>query len=191
MNGSPHIDSRIDVSVDWAFQPDFPKSWLRAAVKAVLGVALAEGERCQVSLLVTGDETVRGLNRDYRGLDEVTDVLSFSSSHAGHWQGEVDQPKVHRQSQGAGDGLPFVYPPDEPPPLGEVVISYPQAQRQASANGVPLYRELAQLIVHGVLHLVGHDHLEPQEEAKMQAMERAALATIQVLEIPHIRTTIK
>ena len=191
MNGSPQIDSQIDVSVDRAFQPDLPESWLGAAVKAALGVALAEGERCQVSVLVTGDETVRRLNRDYRGLDEVTDVLSFSSSHAGRWQGEVDQPRVHRQSQGAGDELPFVYPPDEPPPLGEVVISYPQAQRQASASGQPLYQELAKLIVHGVLHLVGHDHLEPQEEAKMQAKERAALAAIPVVAIPHIRTKIK
>ena len=182
---------QIDITIAPSFHNDLAESWIYTVVEAGLEAAVAPDEACQVSLLVTGDETVRGLNRDYRGLDEVTDVLSFSSSHAGHWQGEVDQPKVHRQSQAPGDELPFVYPPDEPPPLGEVVISYPQAQRQASASGEPLYQELAQLIVHGVLHLVGHDHLEPQEEAKMQAMERAALAAIPVVAIPHIRTKIK
>lgn len=164
------------------------ETWLRTAVKAALDVALAGGAAHQVGLVVTVDETVRVLNRDYRGLDEVTDVLSFSASHSGHWDGEGQSPATIQDDLGQ-DGLPaFVYPPDEPAPLGEVVISYPQAQRQASARGVPLDRELALLIVHGVLHLAGHDHLEPREEAKMQAKERAALRLIPDTAIPQAAT---
>ena len=148
-----------------------------------MSVALPEGNECQVSLVITGDEAVRRLNRDYRGLDEVTDVLSFSASHPGHWEGEGDPIDEHQSpSQGmkgeAGNGSPFVYPPGEPVPLGDVVICYPQAQRQATEKDVPVDQELVLLIVHGVLHLVGHDHLEPDEESEMQSKEQSALSAI-------------
>ena len=139
------------------------------------------GETCEVSLVVTGDETVRELNRDYRGLDEVTDVLSFSPLHSGHWEGETPQ------DRGDLDGTAesgFVYPPGEAAPLGDVIISFPQAQRQASERSEPLDREMALLIVHGVLHLAGHDHAEPAEETEMRAKEKAALKMIPRLEMP-------
>ena len=152
--------------------------WLRAAVAKALGVALPGGEAYQVSLMVTCDETVRSLNRDYRGLDEVTDVLSFSPSHSGHWEGESEPLEVDDVEPIDADIPAFVYPPGEVAPLGEVVIAYPQAQRQALQRGVPLDQELALLIVHGVLHLAGHDHLESQEQTEMQEKERAALEAI-------------
>jgi len=155
-------------------------------VEAALDVALTDGAAPQVSLVVTGDEVVRVLNRDYRGLDEATDVLSFSATHPGHWEGEGQSSGINQEDLGDGGQPAFVYPPDEPAPLGEVVIAYPQAQRQASARGVPLDRELALLIVHGVLHLAGHDHLEPGEEAVMQAKEQAALRSIPDAAIPQV-----
>ena len=183
MNGSSQSGSQIDVSVHESYQEDLPEPWLRAAMAAALGEALPEDEVCQVSLLVTSDETVRGLNGDFRGPDEVTDVLSFSASHPGHWEGTSSPPEGHQLNHGVGAAPAFAYPPEEPTPLGEVIISYPQAQRQASERGVPVDQELALLIVHGVLHLAGHDHLEPGEEAEMQAKERAALETV-----PRLRT---
>ena len=126
-----------------------------------------------MSLAVTNDETIRDLNRDYRGLDEVTDVLAFSASFSGHWEGEPDQSNSH------GPDMPdFVFPPGEAAPLGEVVIAYPQAKRQAEQRGVALGDELAMLTIHGVLHLAGHDHADPQEQAEMQAKERAALEAL-------------
>ena len=75
-------------------------------------------------------------------------------------------------------GLDFVMPPGEPSPLGEVIVSYPQAERQAEERSTPLEHELALLVVHGVLHLTGHDHLESEETALMQSKERIALATL-------------
>ena len=71
--------------------------------------------------------------------------------------------------------LAFVYPSGETTPLGEVIIAFPQAQRQALEHGVAVDQELALLIVHGVLHLAGDDHVEPMEQMKMQEKERVAL----------------
>jgi probable rRNA maturation factor len=76
--------------------------------------------------------------------------------------------------------LDFVLPPGELSPLGEVIVSYPQAQRQAEQRRAPLEHELALLVIHGVLHLTGHDHLEPEESALMQSKERTALATLNI-----------
>ncbi len=71
-------------------------------------------------------------------------------------------------------------PPGELSPLGEVIVSYPQAKRQAEERGVRLEHELALLVVHGVLHLTGHDHLELQETKLMRSREQAALAKLNI-----------
>ena len=149
------------------------EDWLMDIAKAALDVALEGTEAAQMSLLITNDDTVRSLNAQFRGLDEVTDVLSFSADHPGHWEGESEPPEDT-------GGIDFVLPPGEPSPLGEVIVSYPQAQRQAEERGAPLEHELALLVVHGVLHLTGHDHLDPEETALMQAKERIALATLNI-----------
>ena len=158
-------------------------AWVRKVVTSAMSQALPKDQPAQVAVLVTDDQTVRQLNRDYRGVDEVTDVLSFSAEHPGHWEGE-DQPPQHRLPTSAqpGDNPEFLLPPNEPTALGEVIISYPQTQRQALdhriAEGNAVDQELALLLVHGVLHLVGHDHGDPVETAEMQERERAALAPI-------------
>ncbi len=149
------------------------EEWLQAAVKCGLNGSLPEEAEGQISLVLTDDETVRQLNREYRGLDRTTDVLSFSFEHWGHWEGDEDAPIP---VDDALTGWPL--PDEEPPPLGEIVISVPQAARQAESQGVPLRRELALLIVHGALHLLGHDHYEEEERGAMQTLERIALAAL-------------
>ena len=64
------------------------EDWLTRIAKEAMDVALEGTGPAQMSLLITGDETVHSLNAQFRGLDEVTDVLSFSADHAGHWEGE-------------------------------------------------------------------------------------------------------
>ena len=147
--------------------------WLEGAVRHGLAGSLPADAYGQISLLLTDDETVRRLNREYRGLDRTTDVLSFSFEHWGHWEGDDDAPT-------SGDDAPsgWPLPEDEPPPLGEIIVSVPQAARQAEGQGVPLRRELALLIVHGALHLLGHDHYEDGERATMQALERVAMSAL-------------
>ncbi len=150
-----------------------PEDWLMRIAQAALDVALNGTDAAQMSLLITDDATVHGLNAQFRGLDEVTDVLSFSAAHSGHWEGEAEPPEDT-------GGFDFVMPPGEPSPLGEVIVSYPQAERQAEERGAPLEHELALLVIHGVLHLAGHDHLEPEKAALMQSKERTAMAALNI-----------
>ena len=163
------------VSIDEQFEGELDVTWLESVARAGLMAAEVAGD-AEASLLITGDDTVRQLNAEYRGLDETTDVLSFSTEHAGHWEGEGDEP----ERQAHGDE--FVLPPGIPRPLGEIIVSWPQAQRQAQERGVSPRDELALLVVHGALHLVGHDHVEPEETARMQDLELRALRSLPTVE---------
>ena len=158
------LDDMSDLSVE---------AWLTTIAKKAMDIALTGANSAQMSLVITGDETLHNLNAQFRGLDEVTDVLSFSVSHGGHWEGEASPPE-------AANGFDFIMPPSAPLPLGAVLVSYPQAQRQAEERGGRLEHELALLVVHGVLHLVGYDHLEPHDTELMQSREQAALKRLNI-----------
>ena len=163
---------RVDINIQAPFGSRVSRSWLRKVVLHALDVALPM-QVCQVGVVITDDDTLKRLNREYRGVDEVTDVLSFSNVHQGHWEGH-DEPPPH-----TGDSVPFAVPPGEPTHLGEVIVSYPQTRRQTSSESeAEVERELALLIAHGVLHLLGHDHVESAEEAIMKSQERQILSRI-------------
>ncbi len=148
------------IQIDPLFAVRVDAGDLAAAVRAALA---AEGvpPGASLTILITDDATVRDLNRRYRGLDEPTDVLSFGESSAEPAAGEAE----------------WVEPDEEDATyLGDIAIALPYAERQAGAAGRPLSEELAHLAVHGVLHLLGYDHAEPEEERVMRAKEDAALA---------------
>ena len=182
MPDSPHSLQEIDISVDEPYQQELSEVWLRTVMEAALVEALPQGEPAQVGLVVTDDKTVQELNRQFRGLDEVTDVLSFSAFHSGYWEGDPQESDEASPESVDSEELNFVLPPGEPSPLGEVIISFPQTIRQAQERNGPVEQELALLIIHGVLHLVGYDHMESEDEAQMQAKERSALAAVSQLE---------
>lgn len=146
--------------------------WLADVVRRGLAQVLPAEATGEVSLLLTDDHTVRKLNREFRGLDETTDVLSFSAEHAGEWQGADERPDA---SSGADWPTHWPQPEGEPLPFGDIIISVPQAARQAREQGVALHREVALLLVHGTLHLLGHDHLDAEPREEMQALEQGAL----------------
>ena len=104
-----------------------------------------------VSIVLAGDASLRQLNRDFRGKDQRTDVLSFPS------------------------GVPEL--PDGTRPLGEIVISVAQAARQADAAGHSLTSELRLLVIHGYLHLLGYDH-EVDDGTMMRLQARLARALV-------------
>ena len=118
-----------------------------------------------LSLVIADDATVRELNAAYRGIDATTDVLAFAFGSEGEYYGEGEP--VFRQD----DGTDFVTPQDADAGLGEVIVSYPQAERQAREAGRALDAELAHLVAHGVLHLLGYDHENDEDEAEMRARE--------------------
>ena len=289
---------QIDVRVFSAFRDPVKAAWVRRVARAALAIADEGGDRT-VSIVIADDDTLHDLNRRFRGLDEVTDVLSFGDTGEGGSGYEVPAfagttepsaptpppdhphpsllpsrekgseprgnhgdaraypspdhphpnllpsrekgseprgndgdaraypspdhphpsllpsrekgpeprgndgdartypspdhphpnllPSREKGSEGAGGevsasagttGVEFPSLPDEPASLGEVVLSYPLAIRQAGEHNVAVEDEAALLIVHGVLHLLGHDHAEPGEEAAMKALERAALDSL-------------
>ena len=162
---SPDIGIHVlDDFVDLVNEVDLTK-----AVAAALAAGSAEKDAA-VSIVIADDELVRELNDTHRGLDEHTDVLAFSFTHQGDYYGEERPEPVGEEG--------FVLPPGESEPLGEVIVSYPQAQRQAAGAGHSLEMELTVLLIHGVLHLLGHDHMEPGDEAIMKPLEAQALAAL-------------
>lgn len=167
-NLPPPTALSVLVSIDEPGADDIQDIWLAAALRSALSAAGAT-EPAEVSILLTGDATVRYLNAAYRGLDETTDVLAFSADHSGHWEGAGAGPFAGVRDVG------FVLPPGVMPPLGDIIVSWPQAQRQAAGQGISPRRELASLVIHGALHLLGYDHAEPEEAAVMQDLERLAL----------------
>jgi probable rRNA maturation factor len=149
----------IEISVKEEFQGVVDEDWVRKIVQTALK---AEGVAppYEVSLVFTDSETVKQLNRDYRGVDEPTDVLAFCMLS----RKEVDSS--------------FALPPNGVTRLGEVIISYTQAVKQSKEQGHSTENELALLVIHGILHLLGYDHKEPEEENKMREREKELLEKV-------------
>lgn len=124
---------------------------IRAACEAALA---AEGAAGDITVLVAGPEHIQRLNRDFRQVDRVTDVLTFPSREG------ADLP-----------GAPDDY-------LGDIMICRSRAVEQAAEYGHSLSRELAFLAVHGTLHILGYDHMTEADEQRMRARQRAILERI-------------
>ncbi|MCY4581278.1 MAG: rRNA maturation RNase YbeY [Chloroflexi bacterium] len=161
---------RVDVRVFPPFREAAPAASVRRAANAALAIADPAG-RSAASVVVADDETLHDLNLRFRGFDEATDVLSFGQHGA-----PVEDTALPPSEPFPEDGFPAL--PGEPQSLGEVVLSYPMAERQAREHNVPVEREAALLVVHGILHLLGHDHAEAEEEAAMRAIEQQALEAL-------------
>jgi probable rRNA maturation factor len=147
------------VEIGPEFSSRINEHWLRRIAQTTLEMEGLAGP-LEMGIVITGDEEVRELNRRYRGLDETTDVLSFALEET------------------VPDAPTFVTPPDSLSYLGDVVISNPQAARQAAERGEDPERELALLVVHGILHLLGYDHGEEEAEKAMRAKEKAVLQAV-------------
>ena len=138
----------IDIQTELECLPTEAGELIRRAVEAALFSEHAAGDVC---VLVTDAEEIQGLNASYRNIDRVTDVLTFPA-----WEGDA-----------------IACPPDGY--LGDIAICLERAQEQAEEYGHSLERELAFLAVHGSLHLLGYDHMEPQDEQEMFAKQTEIL----------------
>jgi len=151
----------INVLIDEALRECLEASWLQSVAEKVL-VAKGVGADVELGLVIATQERVQQLNQSYLGRDEPTDVLAFSA---------VEEIGV--------DFPPFVQPPDGVLHLGEVIISYPQAIIQAGEHVHSIKREIAILIIHGVLHLLGYEHDKPELEQQMKTKEAEILSYIE------------
>jgi len=137
-----------------------PKDLLERATNAALEHQ-AESLDSELTIVLADDARLQELNRDYLGIDAPTDVYSFPAS-------ETDPETGARY-------------------IGDILISIPRAESQAAAAGHPLESEVQLLVVHGVLHLLGHDHAEPEEKRRMwqaqaEILESLGLGEIQIRE---------
>jgi probable rRNA maturation factor len=138
----------------------FPQDLLERAVNAALAHE-SESLDSELSVVLTDEARIQQLNRDFLGIDAPTDVLSFPAS-------ETDPETGARY-------------------IGDILISIPRARTQAESAGHPLEWEVQLLVVHGVLHLLGHDHAEAEEKARMwkaqaEILEALGLGSIQIRE---------
>ena len=147
---NPVIDVAIEAE-DWV-SLEAPSQLAEAAILAAIGeTGVSLAANAEISVLFCDDGFTRSLNRKWRGIDQPANVLSFP----------------------AGDDAVSVAPL-----LGDIVIAFETASHEASEAGRPLRDHVAHLLVHGFLHLVGHDHIGAAEAETMEALERAILGRL-------------
>ena len=151
VSADPGSDYLITVQVDEQYEDEVDAGALHGLAIVVLR---AEGKAgpLELGVVVTTDEEVTALNRQYLGHDYKTDVISFGM--------EDEEP-----------GATFLTPAERPPYLGDVVISYDRAAEQAPDYGHSTGREVATLLVHGLLHLLGWNDTDEEARARMQARQ--------------------
>ena len=161
------VDTEINVLIEEGLEGYIDVGWLQKVAEQVL-IAQGVGANVELGLFIAGGERVQQLNRDYRRKDEPTDVLAFAMF-----------PEQLAQGMTEADFPLFVNPPDGVLHLGEVIISYPQAVTQAKEHKHSVEREIAILLIHGVLHLLGYEHNKSALKRKMTAREAEILNYIE------------
>jgi probable rRNA maturation factor len=136
----------------------------QAVVAAIRASAPKVAAPMDLSVIITGADESRDLNRDYRGKDKPTNVLSFPGL-------EPDELE---------EAFRFALAGGPPAMLGDMVICVPVVVDEAAEQDKPVNHHLAHLCVHGVLHLMGYDHIDDDEAEEMEALEREILAGLDI-----------
>lgn len=159
------------MTILWQLDIPVDEAWLRLMQQAADAALAEEGvtRPCAASIRLCDDDAIHAINRDYRGVDRATDVLSFPTVNypAGVTAGQADT-LLRREWDDETDACM----------LGDLVISIPRVEAQAKEYGHSFRREAAYLTVHGLCHLMGYDHIEDDDRKKMRAMEERVLAAI-------------
>ena len=150
----------MEVVFDNPYGKDF--DWLEGRYTEIAKVAFSYlniKENYEVDVSLVDDETIHQVNRDYRNVDRVTDVISFAFNDDKDPKDQINSLDVQKM-------------------LGEILICLPQAKRQAAEIGNSLERELSFLFTHGLLHLLGYDHMTPEDEAIMFPLQERILSLV-------------
>lgn len=151
------MDLEVAIEADWPATTEWDTLASRAADAAISVAPELGNPRLSTSLVFADDTELHALNREWRGKDKPTNVLSF--------------PMLEREEL-------LALPPEGPPELlGDIALSLETCAREAEEKGVPLEHHAAHLVIHGLLHLAGHDHeTSPEDAAAMEVLEIKALA---------------
>ncbi len=149
----------LDIDSSWPVPPDWEALVVRAAGSLAELVPELGNPRLSASFVFTGNADVQALNREWRGKDKPTNVLSF--------------PMLEREDL-------LALAPDGPPELlGDVALAHETCEREAADKGISLEHHTTHLLIHGLLHLAGYDHeTSPQDAREMENLEIKALATM-------------
>lgn len=157
------IDLQINTQDDGLPSSADFQTWAKA-VFAKLG----KDDEVELTIRLTDDTEVQQLNRDYRGKDKPTNILSFPFE-------EMDIDPMELQMAYAGDAAQF-----DVPFIGDLVIAVGVMQAEAAAQNKTLYNHYAHITIHGILHLLGYDHIEDEEAETMESIEQCTLATLNI-----------
>jgi probable rRNA maturation factor len=147
----------VTTEVDEPFEAQVDTAELEQLVVHVLRGEQVPGP-VELSIWITDEAELHALNRTYRNIDASTDVLSFGA------EDDAD--------------TPFIRAPDQPRYLGDLAVSYQHVARQADEYGHSEQRELSYLVTHGILHLLGYDHEQPNDATLMRSREEALLGAL-------------
>jgi len=146
------------------------KNFLEKILKRTLKIVGVK-QRVEISLVIVSNKKIKELNERYRGIDKITDVLSFS-----HLEASFKKIKKTSKPQKQKAKLEFIQPPDKILHLGEIFISYQKAKVQSHQHRHSIRKEMALLFIHGILHLLGYEHARKKEAREMQELERKILS---------------
>ena len=143
---------QITIQIDKHLRINIKSIWFREKILSILHL-LKTKESVELSLFITTDDIIAQINQQYRDIKGPTDVISFNMP--------LDETS----------NCKFILPPDNIIHLGEIVISYPQAVKQAEDQAIETEAELTSLIIHGILHLLGYDHIKLADRKLMNLLE--------------------
>jgi len=146
---------QITIKIERGLKFPFSRWWLTAICRTVLDEEKII-QPVEIECVITDDTTIQRLNKQFRNINEPTDVLSFAFKD------------TYTDAQGAS----FPEVTDGPEILGQIIVSFPMSVTQAAAHRHGVDQELKLLVVHGMLHLLGYDHQDPAEERKMKQREK-------------------
>jgi probable rRNA maturation factor len=182
------IDVELDMGVVWG-DSDFGQSEVEKAVDAAVRFAGLAGlaeypSPVEVSIKLTDNAEVQALNREWRDKDKPTNVLSFPMLEddaleqlrhpelvsGSYFLSDAEKIKTLKQVQGDDQEMEML--------LGDIILAYETCAAEAKEKNIPVAHHATHLVIHGMLHLLGHDHIEDDDAELMEALEVKALASI-------------
>ncbi len=145
----------------------FDRKYLDKVAERTLQVVKIK-KSVEISLVIIGEKRIKLLNKKFRGMDKITDVLSFGNE-------EGRNKKAKNKSE---KSIKFINPPGDILYLGEIFICHPQVEKQARQKNHSVKKELSILLIHGISHLAGFDHKGKYEDSEMKIIEEKVLESL-------------